>query len=162
MDLAKGLKQLGITDAKKILSAPLCLNSQVAAGLGGDFPIWTYAIASSLYGDRTDPGMPAYEKVTDAVRQTAKAPDPWNIVVVRADADHGAVPEPARLRQHHARRRCWPRPRRSPGRSRSARRRFSAASTRARRRCATTGRSSSCTRESTCSSKSAGWLQPPS
>ena len=55
VNLANGLKQLGITDAKKIVSAPLCLNGQVAAGLGGDFPIWTYAIASSLYGDPTDP-----------------------------------------------------------------------------------------------------------
>ncbi len=80
VDLAKGLKQLGITDAKKILSAPLCLNSQVAQGLGGDFPIWTYAIASSLYGDPTDPGMPAYMKVTAQYGQTAEAPDPWNIV----------------------------------------------------------------------------------
>ena len=80
VNLAKGLKQLGITDAKKILSAPLCLNSQVAAGLGGDYPIWTYAIASSLFGDPTDPGMPAYEKVTAQYGQTANAPDPWNIV----------------------------------------------------------------------------------
>ncbi len=80
VDLAKGLKQLGITDAKKILSAPLCLNTQVAQGLGGDFPIWTYAIASSLYGDPTDPGMPAYMKVTAQYGQTANAPDPWNIV----------------------------------------------------------------------------------
>ena len=32
VDLAKGLMQLGITDAKKIVSAPLCLNSQVAPG----------------------------------------------------------------------------------------------------------------------------------
>lgn len=80
VDLAKGLTQLGITDAKKILSAPLCLNSQVAAGLGGDYPIWTYAIASSLFGDPTDPGMPAYEKVTAQYGQTAEAPDPWNIV----------------------------------------------------------------------------------
>jgi branched-chain amino acid transport system substrate-binding protein len=80
VDLAKGLKQLGITDAKKILSAPLCLNTQVAQGLGGDFPIWTYAIASSLYGDPTDPGMPAYMKVTAQYGQQAEAPDPWNIV----------------------------------------------------------------------------------
>jgi len=80
VDLAKGLKQLGITDAKKILSAPLCLNTQVAQGLGGDFPIWTYAIASSLYGDPTDPGMPAYMKVTAQYGQQANAPDPWNIV----------------------------------------------------------------------------------
>jgi branched-chain amino acid transport system substrate-binding protein len=80
VNLAKGLKQLGITDAKKIVSAPLCLNGLVASGLGGDFPIWTYAIASSLFGDATDPGMPAYEKVTAKYGTPATAPDPWNIV----------------------------------------------------------------------------------
>jgi len=76
---AKGLKQLGITDAKKIVSAPLCLNPTVSAGLGGDYPIWTYAIASSLYGDPTDPGMPAYMKVTQQYK-VKDAPDPWVIV----------------------------------------------------------------------------------
>ncbi|HEY1712597.1 MAG TPA: ABC transporter substrate-binding protein [Solirubrobacteraceae bacterium] len=80
VNLAKGLKQLGITDAKKIVSAPLCLNGQVAAGLGGDFPIWTYAIASSLYGDPTDPGMAPYMKVAAKYTTPADAPDPWNIV----------------------------------------------------------------------------------
>src|ERR671930_625222 len=76
---AKGLRQLRITDAKKIVSAPLCLNGQVRAGLG-DFPIWTYAIASSLFGDTTDPGMPAYTKVTQTYGTPDAAPDPWNIV----------------------------------------------------------------------------------
>ena len=80
VNLAKGLKQLGITDAKKIVSAPLCLNGQVAAGLGGDFPIWTYAIASSLYGDKTDPGVPPYQKVAQAYGDAKNASDPWNIV----------------------------------------------------------------------------------
>jgi branched-chain amino acid transport system substrate-binding protein len=80
VNLAKGLKQLGITDAKKIVSAPLCLNGQVAAGLGGDFPIWTYAIASSLFGDPTDPGMAPYMKVAAKYTTPADAPDPWNIV----------------------------------------------------------------------------------
>ncbi|MGH3186112.1 MAG: ABC transporter substrate-binding protein [Streptosporangiaceae bacterium] len=80
VNLAKSLIQLGITDAKKIVSAPLCLNGQVAAGLGGDFPIWTYAIASSLYGDPTDPGMPAYIAATSKLEPAADAPDPWNIV----------------------------------------------------------------------------------
>jgi branched-chain amino acid transport system substrate-binding protein len=80
VNLAKSLIQLGITDAKKIVSAPLCLNGQVAAGLGGDYPIWTYAIASSLYGDPTDPGMPAYEAVAKSYSTPADAPDPWNIV----------------------------------------------------------------------------------
>jgi len=80
VNLANGLKQLGITDVKKIVSAPLCLNGQVAAGLGGDYPHWTYAIASSLYGDPTDPGMPPYMKVTAKYEPAADAPDPWNIV----------------------------------------------------------------------------------
>jgi branched-chain amino acid transport system substrate-binding protein len=80
VNLAKGLKQLGITDAKKIVSAPLCLNSQVMAGLGGDFPIWTYAIASSLFGDKTDPGVPPYLKVAQTYGAMKDAPDPWNIV----------------------------------------------------------------------------------
>ena len=79
VNLAKGLKQLGITDSKKIVSAPLCLNGQVMAGLG-DFPLWTYAIASSLFGDSTDPGMPAYTKVTQTYGTPETAPDPWNIV----------------------------------------------------------------------------------
>jgi branched-chain amino acid transport system substrate-binding protein len=76
---AKALKQLGITDAKKIVSAPLCLNPMVSEGLGGDYPIWTYAIASSLFGDKTDPGMPAYMKVTEKYG-VKTAPDPWVIV----------------------------------------------------------------------------------
>jgi branched-chain amino acid transport system substrate-binding protein len=80
VNVAKSLIQLGITNAKKIVSAPLCLNGQVAAGLGGDFPIWTYAIASSLFGDPTDPGMPAYEAVAKTYSTPADEPDPWNIV----------------------------------------------------------------------------------
>jgi hypothetical protein len=76
---AKALKQLGITDAKKIVSAPLCLNPMVSEGLGGDYPIWTYAIASSLYGDKTDPGMAPYIKVTEQYG-VKTAPDPWVIV----------------------------------------------------------------------------------
>jgi branched-chain amino acid transport system substrate-binding protein len=76
---AKALKQLGITDAKKIVSAPLCLNPTVSEGLGGDYPIWTYAIASSLYGDPSDPGMKPYMEVTEKYG-VKTAPDPWVIV----------------------------------------------------------------------------------
>jgi branched-chain amino acid transport system substrate-binding protein len=79
VNLAKSLKTLGITDPKKIVSAPLCLNGQVISGLG-DWPHWTYAIASSLYGDPTDPGMPAYMAVAKTYSTPADAPDPWNIV----------------------------------------------------------------------------------
>jgi branched-chain amino acid transport system substrate-binding protein len=80
VNIAKALVQLGITDIKKIVSAPLCLNGQVAAGLGGDFPKWTYSIASSLFGDPSDPGMPAYEAVAKKYSTPGDSPDPWNIV----------------------------------------------------------------------------------
>ena len=79
VNLAKALQQQGITDAKKIVSAPLCLSGTVVQGLG-DFPKWTYSIASSLFGDTTDPGMPAYEAVTKTYTTPANAPDPWEIV----------------------------------------------------------------------------------
>lgn len=80
VNLAKSLQTLGISNPKKIVSAPLCLNGQVAAGLGGEFPKWTYLIASSLFGDPTDPGMPAYMAVAKKFSTPANAPDPWNIV----------------------------------------------------------------------------------
>jgi branched-chain amino acid transport system substrate-binding protein len=80
VNIAKALIQQGITDSKKIVSPPLCLNGQVAAGLGGDFPKWTYLIASSLYGDTTDPGMIEYMKLAQTYSTPANAPDPWNIV----------------------------------------------------------------------------------
>jgi len=76
---AKALKQLGITDVEKIVSAPLCLNPMVSEGLGGDYPIWTYTIASSLFGDPTDPGMKPYMELTEEYCVEA-APDPWVIV----------------------------------------------------------------------------------
>ena len=79
VNLAKSLTTLGITDPKKILSAPLCLNGQVIQGLG-DFPHWTYSIASSLFGDPTDPGMPAYEAAAKTFSTPANESDPWNIV----------------------------------------------------------------------------------
>ena len=79
VNLAKSLTSLGITDSKKIVSAPLCLNGQVISGLG-DWPHWTYAIASSLFGDPTDPGMPPYMTVAKTYSTPANAPDPWNIV----------------------------------------------------------------------------------
>jgi branched-chain amino acid transport system substrate-binding protein len=80
VNMAKALIQQGITDSKKIVSPPLCLNGQVAAGLGGDFPKWTYLIASSLFGDTTDPGMITYMKLAQTYSTPANAPDPWNIV----------------------------------------------------------------------------------
>ena len=61
------------------MTAPLCLNSTVIDALG-DWSKWTYAIASSLYGDKTDKGMPAYEAVIKRYKAQKNAPDPWHIV----------------------------------------------------------------------------------
>jgi branched-chain amino acid transport system substrate-binding protein len=79
VNLAKALTSLNITDPKKIVTAPLCLSGTVIKGLG-DFPKWTYSIASSNYGDPTDPGMPAYEAVTKKYTTPGDAVDPWVIV----------------------------------------------------------------------------------
>ena len=76
---AKGLTALGVTDSRKIMTAPLCLNSTVIDALG-DWSKWTYAIASSNYGDPTDPGMPAYQAVIKRYKAEKNAPDPWHIV----------------------------------------------------------------------------------
>ena len=76
---AKSLQQLGITDSRKIMTAPLCLNATVIEALG-DWSKWTYAIASSLYGDKTDKGMPAYQAVIKRYKADKNAPDPWHIV----------------------------------------------------------------------------------
>lgn len=73
------LKQLGITDPGKIFTAPLCLNEGVVTAIG-DFPKWTFAIASSLFGDTTDKGMPAYTKVVTKYGAIKQAPDPWFMV----------------------------------------------------------------------------------
>jgi branched-chain amino acid transport system substrate-binding protein len=79
VNLAKALVAQGITNPTKIVSAPLCLSGTVIQALG-DFPKWTYSIASSLYGDPTDPGMPAYMAVASKYTTPGDAPDPWNIV----------------------------------------------------------------------------------
>ena len=59
---AKALKQLGITDAKKIVTAPLCLNPTVIAAPRRLADSGRTRSRSSLYGDPTDKGMPAYDR----------------------------------------------------------------------------------------------------
>ena len=79
VNMANALTQVGVTDAKKIVANPLCLNAQVLSALG-DFPKWTYGIASSLDGDTSDMGVAPYVAVAKKFGDGANAPDPWNIV----------------------------------------------------------------------------------
>ena len=79
VNMANALTQIGVTDSRKIVANPLCLNAQVISALG-DFPKWTYGIASSLDGDSSDKGVAPYVAVAKAFGDGANAPDPWNIV----------------------------------------------------------------------------------
>lgn len=79
VNMAKALAQLGLT--QKVLTNPLCLDPRVAEGLGGDYPKWTWAIASSLGFDLTDPGVPPFRKVFKKYGQLKITADPWVPVV---------------------------------------------------------------------------------
>ena len=98
VNLAKSLKTLGITDTKKIVSAPLCLNGQVIKGLG-DFPHWTYSIASSLFGDPSDPGMPRLRGGGEEVLHRGERARPVEHRQLRPDADDHQDHERGRLRE---------------------------------------------------------------
>jgi branched-chain amino acid transport system substrate-binding protein len=79
VNVAKTLQQLGVPGSK-IVSNPLCLSGQVAAGLGGDLAPWVYGIASSLAGDKSDPAAVPYNKAMKTLGQAALAQDAWVIV----------------------------------------------------------------------------------
>ena len=71
-----------------MLTNPLCLDPRVAAGLGGDYPKWTFAIASSLGFDLTDKSVPPFLKVFKKYAADPKiTADPWTPVGLRPDAD---------------------------------------------------------------------------
>jgi len=78
VNLAKALSQLKLD--KKVLTNPLCLDPRVAQGLGGDYPKWTWAIASSLGFDTTDPSVAPFVKVFKKYGQAKITADPWTPV----------------------------------------------------------------------------------
>jgi branched-chain amino acid transport system substrate-binding protein len=77
--VAKALAQLGKSKTP-VVSNPLCLSPDVAAGLGGDLAKWDYGIASSLGFDLSDPAVPPFIKGLKAVGQPKLAADAWVIV----------------------------------------------------------------------------------
>jgi branched-chain amino acid transport system substrate-binding protein len=79
VNVAKTLQQLGVPGSK-IVSNPLCLSGQVAAGLGGDLAPWVYGIASTLAGDKSDPAAVPYNNAMKSMGQAALAQDAWVIV----------------------------------------------------------------------------------
>jgi branched-chain amino acid transport system substrate-binding protein len=76
--MAKALQQLG--SKTTVLTNPLCLDPQVAQGLGGDYPKWIYAIASSLGFDLTDKAVPPFRAVFKRYGKLKLTADPWTPV----------------------------------------------------------------------------------
>ena len=76
---AEATRQLKIPD-EKVLASPICINDDVAKGLGGDLPKWIYAVASSLSIDPTDPSVPPYTDILKAQGLEKSIGDPWVLV----------------------------------------------------------------------------------
>jgi branched-chain amino acid transport system substrate-binding protein len=74
VNLAKTIASLKLETP--VVSQPLCLNAEVAKGLG-DLPKWTYGIASSLATDTKDPAAVAFMKVADQYGVKEAAGDVW-------------------------------------------------------------------------------------
>ena len=79
VNVAKTLQQLGIPGSK-VVSNPLCLSGEVAAGLGGDLAPWVYGIASTLTADTTDPAAKPFRKALAQLHQSKLGADAWVIV----------------------------------------------------------------------------------
>jgi len=79
VNVAKTLDQLGVKGSK-VVSNPLCLSGEVAAGLGGDLAPWVYGIASTLAADKTDKGAVPFNKALAQLKQPKLAADAWVIV----------------------------------------------------------------------------------
>jgi len=75
VNLYKALQSLKIKTP--VVSEPLCINEQVSKAIG-DFPQWTYGIASTLASDMADPTAQAYAKVTKEMGVPAQySQDVW-------------------------------------------------------------------------------------
>jgi branched-chain amino acid transport system substrate-binding protein len=77
--IAKALKQVGAT--APVVSTPICLSPDVAQGLGGDLPSWTYGIAQTL---PTDVSADAQEFVVTATRFGLSASDATKVFAALA------------------------------------------------------------------------------
>ncbi|KUO07392.1 ABC transporter substrate-binding protein [Streptomyces sp. DSM 15324] len=86
--VAKALKQLGVT--KPVVSTPLCMSADVAQGLGGDLPTWTYGVAQTLTADSSAADSKAFLTTSAQVGLTQEtaakvfAPLAWSTVLTYA------------------------------------------------------------------------------
>ena len=162
---AKALKQLGITDSRKIMTAPLCLNStgDRRARRLADLDVRDRLVALRRSDRQGHARLPGGDQAVQGGEERSGSVAHRR---VRPAPDDRPVPQRGRRGQrgqHHAGDGSWRGRRRSRGRSRSGRRSSSAASTRTRRGSATTCSRRSRTRASSRSSgRPAGSGRPSS
>jgi branched-chain amino acid transport system substrate-binding protein len=95
--VAKALKQLGVT--KPVVATPLCMSPDVAQGLGGDLPAWTYGVAQTLTADSSAADSKAFLTASAQVgldKDTAAkvfAPLAWSTVLTYAKVFDSVGPE---------------------------------------------------------------------
>lgn len=86
--IAKALKQLGNT--KPVVSTPICLSAEVAKGLGGDLPPWTYGVAQTLPTDAAAADSKAFQEaaggagLAEADRAKVWAAASWSLIITYA------------------------------------------------------------------------------
>jgi branched-chain amino acid transport system substrate-binding protein len=86
--VAKALKQLTVT--RPVVSTPICLTPDVAQGLGGDLPQWTYGVAQTLAADTDAADIKAYLEASgpaglgDADQGKVWAGVSWSLVLAYA------------------------------------------------------------------------------
>lgn len=86
--IAKALKQLNVS--KPVVSTPLCLSPDVAQGLGGDLPGWTYGIAQTLPMDSSAADSQAFLTASEqagldkATQSKVFAPLGWSTILTYA------------------------------------------------------------------------------
>lgn len=91
--IAKALKQLGST--KPVASTPICLSADVAKGLGGDLPQWTYGVAQTLPTDAAAADSKAFQEaaagagLAEPDRSKVWAAASWSLIFTYAKMMNG-------------------------------------------------------------------------
>ncbi|WP_030437626.1 ABC transporter substrate-binding protein [Actinoplanes subtropicus] len=95
--IAKALQSLGVR--KPVVSTPICLTPDVAQGLGGDLPTWTYGIAQTLPTDPTAADSKAFLAASAEAGLRAGdaskvfAPLAWTTILTYAKVFDGLGPD---------------------------------------------------------------------
>jgi branched-chain amino acid transport system substrate-binding protein len=95
--IAKALTQLKVS--KPVVSTPICLSADVAKGLGGDLPQWTYGVAQTLSTDADAADSKAFQTagasagLSEEDRAKVWAGASWSIVMTYARMINQAGPD---------------------------------------------------------------------